>query len=555
MITTINDEETLRSIVNDLGANLMVEAGAGTGKTYALVSRVVALVKSGVRMQNIVAITFTDAAAAELSERVRSRMEQLLEDGLGNSNEDLLAKDLTEQERGQIRQAVAELDQAAVQTIHSFAAQLLRDRPLSANLPPGWVPLDAVDSTERFAERWDQWLESTLSHAPDTNPEFTESLRYLIGVKAGLGTWRQVAKAFAENCDRLASEGSIPEIDLGALAESALRELEGLCARCVNQSDSLFEQISSAIETVTAVLEVADRPLDAIRALDQGAKVDYSGTRGASAKSWTAPITEIRKQFREEIGNPFQIAVRCAPALTVLQNLRQSFALRYTVQRKSEGVASFNDLLVWARDLLRDDATARRRFQDRYTHILIDEFQDTDPLQAEIAFYLAAKPNANIDSKQWHTIPLTPGKLFIVGDSKQSIYRFRRADIGVTHLVRESGQLSPLTLTENRRSQKPVLDWVNAVFSQIMAEETGLQAGYVPLQHNPGLQRTDLESSVQVFGELMDLSADALRRRQARHMLPVSSWTRWPRDPPTVCACMTKNVGTLVKLSCKMCAS
>ena len=184
-------------------------------------------------------------------------------------------------------------------------------------------------------------------------------------------------------------------------------------------------------------------------------------------------------------------------------------------------MASFDNLLVWARDLLRDDATARRRFQDLYTHILIDEFQDTDPLQAEIAFYLAAKPDANIDGRQWHTVPLTPGKLFIVGDSKQSIYRFRRADIGVTHLVRESGQLSPLTLTENRRSQKPVLDWVNAVFSQIMAEETGWQAGYVPLQHNPGLQRTDLESSVQLFGEPTEMSADALRSRQARHVASI----------------------------------
>ena len=521
MTTTINDEETLRSIVNDLGSNLMVEAGAGTGKTYALVSRVVALVKAGVRMQNIAAITFTDAAAAELSERVRSRMEQLLEDGLGNSNEDLLAKDLTEKERGRIRQAVAELDQAAVQTIHSFAAQLLRDRPMSANLPPGWVPLDAVHSTERFAERWDQWLESTLSLAPKANPELTESLRYLIGIKAGIGTWREVAKDFAENYDRMASEGSIPEINLFALAESALRELEGLRTQCVNHSDSLFEQISSAIETVTAVLEVADRPLDAIRAMDQGAKVDYSGTSGSSNKNWTVPTAEIRKQFREEIGKPFQIAVRCAPALIVLQNLRQTFALRYTAQRKAEGVASFDDLLVWARDLLRDDGAARRRFQDLYTHILIDEFQDTDPLQAEIAFYLTAKPDANIDGRQWHTVPLTPGKLFIVGDSKQSIYRFRRADIGVTLLVRESGQLRPLTLTENRRSQKPVLDWVNAVFSQIMTEETGLQAGYVPLQNNHGLQRTDLESSVQVFGEPTDLNADPLRSRQARHVASI----------------------------------
>ena len=255
MTTTFNDEETLHSIVNDLGANLMVEAGAGTGKTYALVSRVVALVKAGVRMQNIVAITFTDAAAAELSERIRSRMEQLLDDVLEDSNEDLLAKDLTEPEKGRIRQAVSELDQAAVQTIHSFAAQLLRERPLSAGLPPGWAPLDAVDSTQRFAERWDQWLERTLGQDSEANPELTGSLRYLIGVKAGIVTWRQVAKDFADNYERLASEGSLAEIDLRALAVSTLGELEVLRAQCVNDSDSLFEQVSAAMETVTAVLE------------------------------------------------------------------------------------------------------------------------------------------------------------------------------------------------------------------------------------------------------------------------------------------------------------
>ena len=226
--------------------------------------------------------------------------------------------------------------------------------------------------------------------------------------------------------------------------------------------------------------------MDAVLALDQGARVNYSGNVGSS-RNWSVPPKEIRDRFREEIGRPFENAVRCAPAMTVLQDLPQSFALRYTDQRRAEGVASFDDLRVWARDLLRDDVTARRRFQDLHTHILIDEFQDTDPLQAEIAFYLAAKADAKIDGRQWHTIPLVPGKLFIVGDSKQSIYRFRRADIGVIHLVKESGQLCPLTLTENRRSQKPVLDWVNAVFSQIMTEETGLQATYVPLQHNVGL--------------------------------------------------------------------
>ena len=518
MTTKTDDQTTLYSIVNDLGANLMIEAGAGTGKTYALVSRVVALVKTGVRMQHIVAITFTEAAAAELAERIRSRMEQLLDNDHPDNAHDLLAQELTDQDRGRMRRAVGELDQAAVQTIHSFAAQLLRDRPLPANLPPGWTPMDAVESAQRFEEQWDQWMDRALGEGADADVELTGALRYLVGVKAGVGSWNEIARAFDGNYDRLAMAGSVPTIDLRAVAETTLRELETLRAQCLDRSDSLFEQMSAAAETVRAVLEAADRPPAAVGALEQGARVDYSGTRGTSAKNWSAPITEIRKQFREEIGQPFDVAVRFAPALAILRHLRQSFALDYVAQRKAEGVATFDDLLVWVRDLLRDDAPSRRHFQERYTHILIDEFQDTDPLQAEIAFYLAAAPDANVAGSNWHTIPLIPGKLFIVGDSKQSIYRFRRADIGVTRLVKESGQLRPLTLAENRRSQKPILDWVNAVFSELMVGEAGLQAEYIALQPNAGLQRDDLAASVQVFGEPMDLKADALRREQARHV-------------------------------------
>ena len=525
MTTKTDDQTTLYSIVNDLDANLVIEAGAGTGKTYALVSRVVALVKAGVRMQHIVAITFTEAAAAELSERIRSRMEQLLDDDHPDNVHDLLAQELTERDRGRISRAIVELDQAAVQTIHSFAAQLLRDRPLPANLPPGWTPMDAVESAQRFEEQWEQWMDRALGAGADANPELTGALRYLIGVNAGVGSWNEIARAFDGNYDRLAMERSVPEIDLRAVAETTLRELETLRAQCLNRSDSLFEQMSAAAETVRAVLEVADRPVAAVEALEQGARVDYSGTRGASAKNWSAPITEIRKQFRDEIGQPFDIAVRFAPALAILQHLRQSFALDYVAQRKAEGVATFDDLLVWARDLLRDDAPTRRHFQERYTHILIDEFQDTDPLQAEIAFYLAAKSDANIAGPKWHAIPLIPGKLFIVGDSKQSIYRFRRADIGVTQLVRESGQLRPLTLAENRRSQKPILDWVNAVFSELMVGEAGLQAEYIALQPNAALQRDDLAASVQVFGEPMDLKADALRREQSRHVASIIAYS------------------------------
>ena len=284
-------------------------------------------------MQNIVAITFTDPAAAELSERIRSRMEELLDDGLGISNDDVLAKDLTEHERGLIRRAVAELDRAAVQTIHSFAAQLLRDRRYLPTCLRGGCLWTLWILPTVLQKRWDQWLESTLSLAPDSNPELTGALRYLIGAKAGLETWRDIAKAFADSYEHLTNEGSIPAIDLGALAESTLRELEELSAQCNDHSDRLFQQVSSAAETVGAILDVAESPSDAVLALDQGAKVDYSGNVGSS-KNWGIPPKEIRDRFREEIGKPFQEAVRCAPAMPFLKDLREAFAVSYPARRK-----------------------------------------------------------------------------------------------------------------------------------------------------------------------------------------------------------------------------
>ena len=170
---------------------------------------------------------------------------------------------------------------------------------------------------------------------------------------------------------------------------------------------------------------------------------------------------------------------------------------------------------MWARDLLLDD-DARHYFQSRYTHILIDEFQDTDPLQAEIGFYLAAADDAPVGRQPWHTLPLAPGRLFIVGDAKQSIYRFRGADLGVVQQVKRGGQLAELTLSENRRSQQPVLNWVNAVFGKVMGEDaSGQQAEYVSLLPNAGVQQAGLDASVRVFGEASDDRADDIRRREA----------------------------------------
>ena len=191
-----SDGITLDRIATNLASNLIIEAGAGTGKTYALVSRLVALVKAGVRMRDIVAITFTEPAAAELSERIRKRIEQLLDDLSPENSTDLLARDLSDEERARLNGAISELDQASIQTIHSFAAQLLRERPLDANLPPGWTVLDEIEASQRFVLHWESWLESVLGEDPSTPPDLTDALRFVVRERIGIANWRKLAEAF-----------------------------------------------------------------------------------------------------------------------------------------------------------------------------------------------------------------------------------------------------------------------------------------------------------------------------------------------------------------------
>ena len=155
---------------------------------------------------------------------------------------------------------------------------------------------------------------------------------------------------------------------------------------------------------------------------------------------------------------------------------------RYETLKQRAGVLDFVDLLVRARDLIRDSPTVRAEFQRRFTHIFVDEFQDTDPLQAEILLLLAADDLADCD---WRAIRPVPGKLFIVGDPKQSIYRFRRADVGiyleVKDLLAQRGA-ECVHLRTSFRAVPAIQRFVNAAFApHLRADRDALQADYVPL--------------------------------------------------------------------------
>ena len=326
-----------------------------------------ALVNSGARMRDIVAITFTEAAAAELSERVRSRLEQLLDQNNPQNDQDIK----------HLERAVSELDEASVQTIHSFAAQLLRERPLDAGLPPGWMTLDEIADSERFNERWDGWLETVLARDADISPDLAASLRYLAETEGDLGKWKTVAEAICEDLHRFPDGDEIVESGLGTVVETTLEELNELAGECSNPSDRLYEQLLGAIETVEAVGEAADDPVAAKKALDDGELVDYNRNVGAKG-NWGMDPRDVRQEFRTA-GRAFQSVVRFAPSRSAADEVgrfaRASESARRSMARRTSGTC-------WcgARNVLRT-TPPRGPISSGATPHLIDEFRILTPFR------------------------------------------------------------------------------------------------------------------------------------------------------------------------------
>ena len=222
-------------------------------------------------------------------------------------------------------------------------------------------------------------------------------------------------------------------------------------------------------------------------------------------------LTELNTEVTDAIAQ-----ARTAALVPLLGALR-SFVLEYADRRKAQGRAGFQDLLVWARNMLRDNLDARDHFRRRFSHLLIDEAQDTDFIQAEIAMFLAehVPPNTPAAARpnDWADITPQEGKLFVVGDPKQSIYRFRRADVRQMRRLQERMAGDTLQLVQNFRSQRPVVEWVNTLFAKWMAEEGGDQAKYTSINHRWTAQ-TGHPAAPRVWslGEETEGKTDEVRR-------------------------------------------
>jgi len=465
------DARARKTLRSDFENTLFVDAGAGTGKTTAIVERIAELVANGrINMSQLVAITFTEAAAAELRTRVREALQGVA-----------LNPDRDTEERARCARASAEIGDAAIDTIHAFAGDLLRTYPLHAGLPPDFTTMDEIEAELDFNERFRNWFEAV---ADDEVHRDTVRKALLLGL--GPDRMQNLARALHENYDLL-SESSTWECPAAAdpvgsarVAAGGIREAQRLLkyAPQGHVAVPVVEALSFARDRL-AEAKTASEALLALEEVEdiKSPKGSQEGWADADAVNAFKTLKKTLKTVAAEASDALD-AQRTVLFCGLLDVLRD-FVLSYAVDRKRLGIATFQDLLAWSRDLLRDSEEVRSRVQSRWTRVFIDEFQDTDPLQAEIAFYLCAEPNIALP-KDWRKIKLQQGKLCLVGDPKQSIYRFRRADIALYQTIRKL-VAEPLVLSRNFRSVPALIDFVNRYFQGAMTYVPGAQPEYQPL--------------------------------------------------------------------------
>ena len=474
------DEAARGRITGDLDRTFLVEAGAGSGKTKSLVDRMIALIATGrSTIQTQAAVTFTRKAAAELRGRFQVALERSLREGAGPAS----GRSWGPEERARLKAALDDLEQGFIGTIHSFCASLLRQRPVESGVDPQFEEMEEVDDAVFRETCWHDFLadaRQTCGPLLDGLDEAGLSPSDLRDAFDVLATYPEV-EAQPGRPDPPDPSGPRAELEafLGR-AEAVLPkvcpvggwdDLQFLMRRLLNRRDRLgFGDPSLLMETLS-LLEGHPKPTQKC----WGSKNEAVGfTRDFESFQARTVIPTLRA-WRE---------YRHGKALAFLTKAMDF----YRDRRRARARLNFGDQLLLARALLRDHPEVRRYFQGRIRRLLVDEFQDTDPIQAEILFYLTGTDPGETD---WTKLEPAPGSLFLVGDPKQSIYRFRRADIDTYNLAKEvivRGGGEVLELTANFRSLSCIGDFVNRVFAPaeggegvFPAQASETQARYAPL--------------------------------------------------------------------------
>jgi ATP-dependent helicase/nuclease subunit A len=492
------DRESRRIIREELQTNLLVEAGAGSGKTQMLAERMAAGVASGdYQIQQMAAVTFTRKAASEL----RGRFHLALEASISPGSRGFRPQP---EEQARVRGALSNLERFFAGTIHSFCARLLRERPVESGVSPGFTELDEPQDEELRNRAWRDFIAGLRSAGDGQMLELLET-----GVRP-----KDLESAFATIClnedvEFPPGDGLCPDPKAAwTTLDKFWSALENLLPASLD--DDTTCSIQKAARQYRAQLRVARKKLDRASTIadlldtwDCPSKITQNrwARTAAEKKRFKQLIEPLHARFHAQTVAPFLTAWRryvYRLSVTLLMRARD-YARRERHRRNS---LNYGDLLYLTAKVLRENTLVRRALQQKYRHLFVDEFQDTDPIQAEIVFLLAARENARAVC-DWRTVPLRRDALFVVGDPKQSIYRFRRADIEIYNTVR--GRFSDVTLgrvvslTMNFRSVPALCRWANTVFAgQFPAAPTVHSPQFAPLdaREDDGKERSKIPTGL-----------------------------------------------------------
>ncbi len=461
-----DDSRARARIEQELDATFLVEAAAGTGKTTCLVSRLVALIGAGADIQSIVAVTFTDKAAGELRLRLRAGLEQakLAAEGA---------------RRAAYSDALAGLERARVSTIHRFASDLLRQRPIEAGVDPAFVPCAAPEQRALIAEAFGRWLERVEN---DPSPALR---RYFARPSASVYALRSAAERLIEHRHLDAAWARRPidlDVEMSVLFEQA-RAVAEQARRARSKSDRLYVSLAPLLDLAARLARHELRERDGEAALVELARTSFGRDKGYGRYADGVDRAELYADVSDfKLALEAFVARASADLAVSLREELWEVATIYRELKAKRGALDFDDLLILARDLFLRDPKLLEQTRGRLRHFFVDEFQDTDSSQVSLLLLLASQSEPTPDPL---ALDIAPGKLFMVGDPKQSIYRFRQADPGTYFLMRErviecGGEV--LHLNASFRSAPSIVGYVNAAFTPIMAgDREAEQAEYVAL--------------------------------------------------------------------------
>lgn len=496
----LSDDVARRTAIARHDQSILVEAGAGSGKTAVMAGRIAAMLAEGVSPRSIAAVTFTELAASELLIRVRDFVSELFAGSVPMELVIAFPGGLSDSHHENLAIASADIDEITCSTIHGFCQRLIKPYPVEADIDPGASVMDRNQADLAFIEIVENWLHEHLSSAENeitaemvlNNPGETVGLIHKI--VANLRRRRTVSAPTATPIapHLVAFRNAVDEFASFIQTAPAIEEETAHIAEC-------FAQMAKSLADDAAIVTPAGL-VGTLKSSPHSDLCTKTGTFRAYKKKskWTAAAK--REGLAKSEGERLNIAadklyVACCSAWdTLLQNVAsrvlanlitqvQPVLERFREYKRSTALLDFDDLTFAARDLLRDHDDVRRSLAARFSNVLVDEFQDTDPLQTEIFWRLCGEPPSEGAAADWTAFTIRPGALFLVGDPKQAIYRFRGADVSAYVRARDTfiaqDADSVLSISTNFRSCAPILTYVNERFEALLSSDG--QPGFTAL--------------------------------------------------------------------------